>query len=84
MEVLLDRVRRRGVTAEQSIDAAYLRDLSEAYASFFHYYDAAPLLIVNAEHIDPVGRDKDFDELVQFLLKVQTGRHYYNPAPGII
>ena len=41
---------------KQCIDAPYLERLNEAYARFFHEYDAAPLLIVNAAAIDPIAQ----------------------------
>ena len=38
--------------------------LNEAYARFFHDYDAAPLLIVNAASIDPSATRRDYEELL--------------------
>ena len=55
--VLLDRIQNRGIAAEQQIDKTYLAQLVDAYTRFFHYYDAAPLLIVNAAEIDLVNNN---------------------------
>ena len=63
VDVLLERIARRGIDFEQCIERAYLERLNEAYARFFHEYDAAPLLIVNAATIDPISSQADFDEL---------------------
>jgi len=79
-DVLLHRVASRGVPYEQFIDAAYLGRLGEAYARFFHEYDAAPLLIVNATAIDPVHRDSDYQELLDVICRIKRGRHFFNPA----
>ena len=79
-DVLLHRVASRGVPYEQFIDAAYLGRLGEAYARFFHEYDAAPLLIVNATAIDPVHRDSDYQELLDVICRIKQGRHFFNPA----
>lgn len=80
--VLVRRVRQRGIRYEQAIDEAYLGRLGEAYARFFHGYDASPLLIVNAASIDPVHRESDYRELLKTILGVRRGRHFFNPAAG--
>lgn len=82
-EVLLERIQRRGNPMEQNISREYLAALNEAYTQFFYYYDQAPLLIVNATEIDLVNCDEDYKNLVDYLLTVKSGRHYYNPAPHI-
>lgn len=84
VNVLMERVARRGVPSEQRMEPDYLQALSEAYARFFLYYDAAPLLIVNAAEIDIVNADADYEALLRFMLGISNGRHYYNPTPGII
>lgn len=83
-DVLLDRVQQRGMIAEQDIEKSYLTQLVEAYTEFFHYYEAAPLLIVNAAEIDLVNNDQDYESLLKYLLSVTGGRHYYNPTPSMI
>ena len=78
-ETLLKRVRKRGVAMEQSIDEPYLAELNDAYTQFFHYYEEAPLLIVNTQDIDISSNEDDYRQLVEYLLTIKTGRHYYNP-----
>ena len=80
VEVLIERVQRRGVGYEQGMRPDYLRRLSEAYMDFFHRYDAGPLLIVNAAAIDPVHRDADFNDLFERIQAGTGGRQYYNPV----
>jgi deoxyguanosine kinase len=80
VDVLLKRIARRGIACERRIDAAYLRRLSEAYARLFLYYDAAPLLIVNAAHIDPVDNEEDYQALLEQIHATRSGRHYFNPS----
>ena len=77
--VLLERIGRRGVAYEQYIDRGYLERLNEAYARFFHEFDSAPLLIVNAASIDPVSNQHDYDELLAAIKRMSRGRLYYNP-----
>ena len=78
-DMLLERIARRGIAYEHYIDRAYLERLNEAYARFFHEYNAAPLLIVNAAQIDPVSNQADFDELLGAIRRMKRGRLYYNP-----
>jgi deoxyadenosine/deoxycytidine kinase len=79
-QVLLKRVATRGIAYEQLIEPDYLERLGDAYARFFHDFDAAPLLIVNAASIDPIHRESDYQELLQSILRVKHGRHFFNPA----
>ncbi len=79
VDVLLERIARRGVAYEQYIDRGYLERLNQAYARFFHEFDAAPLLIVNAASIDPIANQRDYDELLAAIKRMSRGRLYYNP-----
>ncbi|TGD70932.1 deoxynucleoside kinase [Mangrovimicrobium sediminis] len=79
-DVLLSRIESRGIAAEQAIERAYLERLNEVYSEFFLYYDGAPLLIVNASQIDLVSGDRDYSHLVDYLLDIRSGRHYFNPT----
>jgi len=83
-DVLLKRIARRGIACERHIDSDYLRRLSEAYARLFLHYDAAPLLIVNAAHIDLVDNEKDYQALLDQIQVTRSGRHYFNPATATI
>lgn len=78
-DTLLKRILKRGIDMEQSIDEAYLVELNEAYTQFFHYYEEAPLLIVNTRDIDISRSESDYRQLVKYILSIKTGRHYYNP-----
>jgi deoxyguanosine kinase len=79
VDVLIERIAKRGVDYEQYIDRQYLERLNEAYARFFHEFEAAPLLIVNAASIDPIASQHDYDELLAAIKRMQRGRLYYNP-----
>lgn len=79
-QVLMKRVAARGIGYEQLIDEPYLERLGEAYAKFFHDFDEAPLLIVNAASIDPIHRESDYQELLQTIVRIKHGRHFYNPV----
>jgi len=79
VDVLLERIARRGVEYEQHIDRHYLERLNQAYARFFHEFEAAPLLIVNAASIDPIANQRDYDELLTAIRRMSRGRLYFNP-----
>jgi len=81
LAVLKTRVTQRGIGYEQRIEDAYLQSLTDNYADFFHYYDDSPLLIVNAEQIDLVNSEQDYQNLLEQISTLQTGRQYYNPLP---
>ena len=77
--VLHERVQRRGVSYERSIDRDYLQLLVDAYTQFFHHYNAAPLLVVNAAEINFVDSDEDFATLLDYIGRIRSGRHFFNP-----
>ncbi|WP_187276370.1 deoxynucleoside kinase [Parahaliea maris] len=79
-DVLLSRIEQRGMDYEQGLERAYLERLNEVYSEFFLYYDGAPLLIVNASEIDLAHGDRDYHHLVDYLLDIRSGRHYFNPT----
>jgi deoxyguanosine kinase len=79
VDVLLERIAKRGIDYEQHIERQYLERLNEAYARFFHEFEAAPLLIVNAAAIDPINNQGDYDELLTAIKRMKRGRLYYNP-----
>ncbi len=79
-ETLIARVRRRGLDMERRIDDAYLTVVAESYMRFFHHYDAAPLFIVNAESLNPVDKDEDFELLYSRLLAMRSYREFFGYA----
>ncbi len=79
-DILLSRIESRGIPHEQAIERDYLERLNEVYSEFFLYYDGAPLLIVNASEIDLANDETDYTHLVDYLLDIRSGRHYFNPT----
>jgi len=80
VEVLLERIQKRGLKNERFIEAAYLQRLCDSYIQFFYQYNNAPLLIVNAADIDFANNDADYELLHQRITEVQSGRNYFNPT----
>ncbi|MBS0368294.1 MAG: deoxynucleoside kinase [Proteobacteria bacterium] len=79
-EVLVERVRKRGVEAERKLSEPYVERVAQRYANFFHHYDAAPLFIVNAESLNPVDKAEDFELLYSRLLAMRSYREFFGYA----
>ncbi|MDD9821367.1 MAG: deoxynucleoside kinase [Gammaproteobacteria bacterium] len=79
-DVLVARIRKRGVLFERSMERGYLEDLVEAYARYFLNYNASALLMVNAETLNFVDDDASIDMLLQQAENAASGRHYFNPV----
>jgi len=84
VDVLLERIGRRGIQYEQAIERRYLERLVESYSRFFLEYDVAPVLIVNASEIDLVGSDADYASLLREVARARRGRHYFNPLKSLL
>jgi deoxyadenosine/deoxycytidine kinase len=84
VDTLLERIARRGIGYEQGIERRYLERLAEAYARFFLEFEAAPVLIVNAADIDPVGNEQDYAGLLAEIVRARKGRHYFNPMKSLV
>ena len=76
VEVLLQRISRRGIGYEQSITAPYLMQLTELYQKYFQRYEAGPLLIVDTSRIDLVNGEYCYQALLEEVLHVGSGRHF--------
>jgi len=81
-DVLIERVSRRGRGFEQQMNRDYMEELVDAYARYFLYYNAAPLLVINAESINFVDNDDDYHELLNHARRIRSGRHFFNPLPS--
>jgi deoxyguanosine kinase len=82
--VLQGRIRTRGIAYESDIERHYLEALNRAYTEFFHYYNEAPLLVVNAAEIDFAGNDAHFAALLSQVQAMDGLRHYFNPNPALL
>lgn len=81
---LMARVKQRGIEFEQHIDSHYLETLIDAYTEFFHFYDAAPVLIVNAADLDLSSNQQHFEALLDRMIDMEGTRQYFNPHPTLI
>ncbi|MCA9545660.1 MAG: deoxynucleoside kinase [Myxococcales bacterium] len=61
IDVLLQRIAKRGRPFEQAFDAGYLTTLAETYRHFFAHYHAVPVLSVNNADLDYANEEKPLD-----------------------
>ena len=84
IDVLKDRITKRGNINEQYLTLDYLEKLNDAYSRFFLDYNAAPLLIINAADIDLEFNENDYKSLVTSIMSNPKGKNFINPQPSII
>ncbi len=77
-ETLIERIRKRGIDMESGISEHYLRALVDHYSRYFHDYDAAPILIVNTERLNPVDSEDDFQMLLRQLADLRGRRSFFS------
>lgn len=77
-ETLLQRVRRRAHDFERPMGEDYLLRLTDAYARFYHQYEASPVLMVNSENLNFVDGAGDFDLLLERIEKMRGPREYFS------
>ena len=77
-ETLIARVRKRGIDMERRISDDYLTLLGESYTRFFHDYTAAPVMVVNSEHLNFIDQPDDFQLLIQRIEGMRGHREYFN------
>jgi deoxyguanosine kinase len=77
-QTLIERVYKRGVKYERNLSEQYLVRLAEAYSRFFYQFSAAPLLIVNSDHLNFVDDGGDFDLLLRRITEMRGPREFFS------
>lgn len=77
-DTLMERVKRRCIDYESDLSLDYLRRLADAYSSFFHHYDTAPVLIVNSDNLNFVDARADVDLLLSQVAEMRGSRAFFN------
>jgi len=80
LEVLRERITRRGIDYEQQIRDDYLLRLSESYTRFFYDYDDSALLTVNTQSVDLINNAEDYQAILEKINNIHSGRHYFNQS----
>lgn len=72
LDVIMQRIQRRGRAFERDIDPDYLESLVDAYGRFFDGYTHAPLLTVDTSALNFPESDNDVNLLMDTALDVVT------------
>ncbi len=80
LDVLLERIKRRGRAFEKNFDPDYLKRLSAIYNEYFFHYADTPLLVVDTSDIDVVNNEADFLDLSRTILHHRGGVQFYKPV----
>jgi deoxyadenosine/deoxycytidine kinase len=78
-EVLMQRIRARGLDFERPIKESYLESLVKQYNQFFFHYNETPLLVVNTTELDIVRKPDDLSNLVREIMTMRGGVKHYLP-----
>ena len=84
LDVLRERIIKRGIEYEQQVKNDFLLRLSESYMRFFYDYDDSALLTVNTQSIDLINDEASYQALLDEIEQIHSGRHYFNQSsfPG--
>lgn len=77
--ILMQRIRKRGISYEKPISNEYLEQLTNAYNEYYFQYKETPLLIVNSNDMDIVQCGEDWENLKKAIFEHRKGtaHHHY-------
>ena len=81
-DILLDRIKSRGLEFERSITRKYIESVNEMYMNHFHNYNQSPVLIINTSNVN-INNDKDYQLLISEISSDIKGKKYFNPVSSI-
>jgi thymidylate kinase len=70
IDVLLERIRRRGRPFERDFDPDYLNLVAETYRHHFDHYRSTPLLALDNTHLDYVRDDSMVERILGEVLRL--------------
>jgi len=83
VEVLMERIRRRGRAMELGITEEYLRLLDRFYEEWLAVYDLSPVLTIRTDDLDFVHRPEHLDAVVERIRTRLTGREEIDFGSGV-
>ena len=78
-DILLERIKNRGLDLERSIKRKYIDSVNEIYMKHFHEYNASPVLIINTSNVN-INNETDFQILIDEISSDINGKKYFNPS----
>ena len=79
INILLNRIQKRGEIYEYQITSDYLGSIVNAYSKYFHSYEKTPLLVINTSNVD-VNKPDDYSILLEVIKRDLKGKNYFNPS----
>ena len=78
-EILLERIKNRGLDLERNMKRKYIDSVNEIYMKHFHEYNASPVLIINTSNVN-INNETDFQILIEEISSDINGKKYFNPS----
>jgi deoxyadenosine/deoxycytidine kinase len=78
-DILLDRIKNRGLKIEKNIKKKYIDSVNELYMKHFHEYKESPLLIINTSNVN-INNADDYNLLIHEISSDIKGKKYFNPV----
>ena len=78
-EILLERIKKRGLDIERNIKKEYIDSVNEIYMKHFHEYSASPVLIINTSNVN-INNETDYQILIEEISSDINGKKYFNPS----
>lgn len=76
VDILIERIRRRGRDFERGLDRHYLDAVCDSYSEFFFHYRSTPLLVIKTDNTDFRKDTENFDYLTNKILSRPGGTEY--------
>jgi deoxyadenosine/deoxycytidine kinase len=74
VEVLVERIQRRGRSIESGITSEYLALLDSFYDDWMHTFDLCPVLTIRTDDLDFVNKSRHLDIVVKRIQEKLSGR----------
>ena len=78
-DILLDRIKKRGLVIEKNIKRKYIDSVNELYMKHFHEYKESPVLIINTSNVN-INNIDDYNLLIHEISSDINGKKYFNPV----
>ena len=78
-DILIDRIKKRGLDVEKHIKKKYIESVNELYMKHFHEYTSSPVLIINTSNVN-INDKNDYQLLIEEISSDINGKKYFNPS----
>ena len=78
-DILMERVRKRGLEIEKHIKKEYIESVNDIYMKHFHEYTSSPVLIINTSNVN-INDENDYQLLIEEISSDINGKKYFNPS----